>query len=135
MISVSDLEQVATNRFEDAKCLLNGNRFDGAVYLGGYALEIAFKVRLCKDAGRSDFPTNNNEFRLNGLNAWKKHKLDDLFNQCNQLAQSNIMANNLDWSFVRTYWNVEMRYSKSQITKLDAEDFLESVRLLVGVLQ
>ena len=134
MISVSDLEQVATNRFEDAKCLLNGERFDGAVYLGGYALEIAFKVRLCRDAGRSDFPTDNNEFKLNSLKPWQTHKLNNLLSQCT-LSIKGCVTNSLDWQVVGNHWNVEMRYSKSQITQDDAEDFLESVRLLVGVLQ
>jgi hypothetical protein len=134
MISISDLEQVATDRFNDAQCLLNGQRFDGAVYLGGYALEIAFKVRLCKDAGRSDFPTDNYEFRQNNLNTWKTHKLNDLLNQC-ALPIKGCVTNSLDWQVVGNHWNVEMRYSKSQITKDDTEDFLESVRLLVGVLQ
>ena len=83
MISISELEKIANARLADAEWLLKGQRFDGAIYLCGYCLEIAFKVRLCRDASRSDFPETKDEFKSLGLTRWKTHALDDLAELCN----------------------------------------------------
>lgn len=42
------LTKIARARIEDAKVLVHSKRYDGAVYLCGYAVEIALKVRICR---------------------------------------------------------------------------------------
>jgi HEPN domain-containing protein len=44
MISTSDLKAIARARLDDARVLLRGKRFDGAVYLSGYSVEVALKA-------------------------------------------------------------------------------------------
>lgn len=39
MISETDLRSIAQARLQDSRILLDGNRFDGAVYMCGYAVE------------------------------------------------------------------------------------------------
>jgi enhancing lycopene biosynthesis protein 2 len=41
MIFPSDLRDIAQARLDDADALLQAGRFDGSVYLCGYAVEIA----------------------------------------------------------------------------------------------
>jgi HEPN domain-containing protein len=47
MILVSELDDIAQARIADAKVLLAGGRFDSAIYLCGYAVEVALKTRIC----------------------------------------------------------------------------------------
>lgn len=48
MIPKADLKATARARLRDAQVLLRGKRLDGAVYLCGYAVEIALKARICR---------------------------------------------------------------------------------------
>jgi len=48
MIVVSDLRKIARARLEDAAVLCEAGRYDGAVYVCGYAVEIALKARICR---------------------------------------------------------------------------------------
>lgn len=74
MISVTDLAQIASARLEDAKILLAAGRFDGAVYLCGYGVEIALKARICKTLNWAEFPDTRGEFR--NLESFRTHDLD-----------------------------------------------------------
>lgn len=130
MISVSDLELVAQNRFADAECLLEKDRFDGAVYLGGYALEMAFKVKLCKISGLSDFPENRSELKNlnNQTKHWFHHNLAKLEGHSGlNLSSPQYIT---EWSVVKQ-WDVEMRYKRSNVTQQSANDFLDSVKILL----
>lgn len=52
-----DFERLMTLRMSEAKLLLDQNHWDGAYYLAGYAVEIAFKVRIISQLMKSDsFP-------------------------------------------------------------------------------
>jgi HEPN domain-containing protein len=48
MISTKDLRAIARARLRDAQVLLKAERFDGAFYLSGYAVELALKARICR---------------------------------------------------------------------------------------
>jgi hypothetical protein len=45
VIPVAELDKLAKARLDDARALLAANRFDGATYLCGYAVELALKAR------------------------------------------------------------------------------------------
>ena len=49
MIDLSDFEDVARARLKDAIVLTFGDRYDGAIYLCGFAVEIAFKIKISKE--------------------------------------------------------------------------------------
>ena len=51
-----DLQKLAESRLNEANVLAQHQLFDGAVYLAGYALELAFKARICKILD-ADYPT------------------------------------------------------------------------------
>jgi hypothetical protein len=47
VITTADLRGIAQARLDDADTLFQANRFDGSVYLCGYAVEIALKAKIC----------------------------------------------------------------------------------------
>jgi len=48
MIPVSELDHIAVARIEDARVVFDAGRFDGAIYLCGYAVEVGLKARICR---------------------------------------------------------------------------------------
>lgn len=48
MIARSDLTSTARAHLADARLLARNGRYDGAVYVCGYAVEIALKARICR---------------------------------------------------------------------------------------
>ncbi len=76
MLSNTDLTSIARARLKDAKALLSKNRYDGAAYLCGYAVEIALKARIVKTLRWAGFPESSSEFK--GYGSFKTHDLDVL---------------------------------------------------------
>jgi hypothetical protein len=62
MISTQDLRRIARARLQDAQVLLTGQRFDGALHLSGYAVELALKARICRTFKWREFPQSGREF-------------------------------------------------------------------------
>ena len=62
MITCADLQKITHARLKDANVLLTNRRYDGAMYLVGYAVEIALKRRFCQDNGEVSFPSTQTEF-------------------------------------------------------------------------
>jgi epoxyqueuosine reductase QueG len=132
MISITDLEKTALARLNDAEWLVKGQRFDSAIYLCGYCLEVAFKVRLCKDANRADFPETSPEFKLHDLKNWQTHSLKELSELCH-LDRIFKKKYKREFFTIRRIWSVEMRYKLSYLQKEDAEDFLAAIKTFLKV--
>lgn len=71
MIAQNLLKDVTKALLRDAKALRDAGRYDGAVYLAGYAIEVAFKSRICKTLKWSGFPETGREFEA--YNSFKTH--------------------------------------------------------------
>jgi hypothetical protein len=112
-------------------------------------VEIAFKVRICKDNGLSSFPENNAEFNQTQLGfqhggisypltKLKTHELVKLANFCdfwNTLLMQNVGSCSYDFFFLRSNWNSELRYK--QIGGVDLQkacQMIESTENLLSVL-
>jgi hypothetical protein len=76
MISTTELILIAHDRLKDAETLLNAQRFDGAVYLCRYAIEIALKYKICKTLNWHAFLSSNKDFE--NYKSLKTHDLDVL---------------------------------------------------------
>ena len=106
MISRQELRQIARARLRDAQVLLRAQRFDGAYYLGGYAVEIALKARICRTLKWAGFPDAASEFQ--GLQSLKTHDLEILLRLSG--AEAKVKSRHLaEWSAVLN-WNPEKRY-------------------------
>ncbi|MGH7598843.1 MAG: HEPN domain-containing protein [bacterium] len=100
------MKKIARARLEDAEVLLQSGRYDSAVYLCGYAVELALKARICLNLNWNEYPASKAEFRK--YQSFKTHELDVLLRLSGVEA---IMKNKYlnAWSDVAS-WNPEIRY-------------------------
>jgi HEPN domain-containing protein len=131
MISKQELRSVARARLRDAQVLLRAKRFDGAFYLGGYAVEVVLKARICRTLKWSGFPDAASEFQ--GLQSLKTHDLEILLRLSG--VEPIVKAKRLaEWSAVLN-WNPEKRYQPvGKLTPQQATDMVTSARRLLEVL-
>ena len=57
MIPIRELKKLVSARLKDAEVLYKGKRYDGAVYLCGYAVELILKAKICKTLRWPEFPS------------------------------------------------------------------------------
>lgn len=108
--------------------LLNAKRYDCAVYLCGYAIELALKARICKTLKWSGYPETQKEF--DRLSSFKIHDLNILLRLTGResIIKSKFFA---EWSAVTT-WTPEVRYKPiGTASDLDAKLMIESVSVLL----
>jgi hypothetical protein len=141
MISKPVIKSLVARRLGDSKVLLKNRRYPAAIYLCGYALELALKYRICRlmkfDLG---FPENKTEFDLyysdtrkiflrstiRELRDIRHHKLPVLLRYSGE--QVNIESHfPSEWNYVKD-WNPEMRYVNQVIRKQRATDFMRFYR-------
>jgi len=151
MIPIVDFENIARTRLGDAQCLLEQGHLDGAFYLGGYAVEIAFKIRLCKIENLSGFPSDKddfNSFKQNGLintsyrkDQWFDHSLERLKILIEKTEQQKGMQSidfeydySEDWGFV-IEWNETKRYQEIGSYNLEkVTNFVKSIENILPVI-
>ena len=79
---------------------MRANRPHGAVYLAGYAVELALKARICATLNWSGFPSTAGEFQ--GYQTFRTHDLDILLHLSG--IEPAIKARYLtEWSVVATW--------------------------------
>ncbi len=131
MISRADLIKIARGRLKDAQVLLDAGRYDGAIYLGGYVVEIALKQRICTTLKWSGFPQTNKEFQ--GYQSFKTHDLDVLLSLSG--VEAKIRTNYvIEWSAV-IIWDPEIRYNLiGSTSKAEAERLIKAAQKLLRAL-
>lgn len=131
MISTADLMTIAQERLTDAEILLNAHRYDGAIYLCGYSIEIALKHKICQTLNWPGFPSTNREFE--NFRSLKTHDLDVLlsFTGIETTLKATYLA---EWSVV-SIWNPESRYNPiGMIDPADATLMINSAKTLIDML-
>lgn len=133
MISAADLSAIAAARLDDAKALVAASRLEGAIYLSGYAIEMALKARICVTLDWVGFPSGLGEFA--GLSNFKTHDLDVLLKLSGMERRLKANAAGTQaWSVVRN-WYPELRYRPiGSVTPADAHAMIQAVQTLLGVL-
>lgn len=141
MISIEEIEKLATTRLNDARILSKNKSPHGAIYLCGYAIELGLKAIICKNLNtdgsisKSHIPNTKEEFRV--VSAITTHKLEDLSN----LIPSNIIkllrtkyVN--EWNIVQQ-WNPEMRYGpiRNKGLKKEADNILKATQKILNFLK
>jgi hypothetical protein len=131
MISIEDLRKIAQGRLKDAEVLIDSERYDGAVYLSGYAVEIALKARICQTLKWTEYPFSRKEFE--GYKSFCTHDLDILLHLSG--IEEDIKTNYFtEWS-VFAKWDPNTRYRAIGTASLqDATDLVKSVKKLLRVL-
>jgi hypothetical protein len=131
MIPLSELAELAKTRYADAKALFQAGRFDGAVYLCGYAMELALKARICTTLNWISFPQSSREFEP--FKSFKTHDLDVLLRLSG--IESSIRTNfATEWSLT-VQWNPELRYrATGTASQADAMNMLQAVQTLMSAI-
>ncbi|MCI0489326.1 MAG: HEPN domain-containing protein [Blastocatellia bacterium] len=111
VLTVKQLREIARERIKDAEALFDAERYEGAMYICGYAMEIALKARVCKTLRWSDFPQTDSEF--GGKNRkyapFKTHALDFLLSYS---GREDKIRNRFkaQWDLVVS-WDPQSRYT------------------------
>ncbi len=113
----------------DADILMASKRYDGAVYLCGYAVELALKSRICRTLKWKEYPSNNKEFQ--NYQSFRTHDLDVLLHLTG-LEKSIKKAYLAEWSAVAR-WNPAARYQPiGTANEKDAQLMISSAKTLIG---
>lgn len=131
MITRAELKKIARARLRDAEVLQRSGRYDGAIYLCGYAVEIALKARICRTLSWSGYPSTGGEFQ--NYQSFRTHNLAVLLHLSGieERIQTTFLT---EWSAVKA-WNPEARYNPTgSVTKQDAELMIVSARILLRAL-
>ncbi len=130
MLSRNELRLIARTRLRDAEVLFRGKRYQGAVYLCGYAVELILKRRICITLRWPGFPSTNAEFR--DLQSFKTHNFNVLIRLSGRMAVTTSHVS--EWSVVSN-WDPELRYKlPNTVTRADARAMIEATRKLMRVL-
>lgn len=102
-------------RYEDAKHLLDEERWVGAMYLGGYAVECALVALICFRERKTDF-RDTRAFQ-SGIQKARIHNLSHLVDTDavrsfrNAIALDKTGQLKADWNLVASYWQYKkLRY-------------------------
>jgi len=122
-----EIEEIIQARLIDAEVLLDASRFDGSVYLCGYAIELGLKARICKTLQWDEYPTSGK------YSTFKTHDLDVLLHLTG-LEDKVKLKHMAEW-FIVAQWNPEARYKPiGSIKKDDAKEMLDSAKELIKLL-
>lgn len=120
-----ELQQLTIQRLEEAHALLAAQRFSGARYIAGYAVELALKACICKTLRLAAYPEN--EVRK----AFLTHQISDLVLLAGlrdeldlaRLARSDFADN---WDVVAG-WSPSDQYVNAR-TQQEVADLIEAMQ-------
>jgi hypothetical protein len=126
-VTRQELRQIAKARLRDAEALCQANRFDGGLYLCGYAVETALKARICRTLKWSHWPSKG------PYNNFHTHDFDVLLRLSG--VETKIRARYLiHWSIVAG-WDPESRYAPiGNVGKGDLMVMIASAEILMKAL-
>ena len=128
MIHRNELKRIARARLKDADILMASRRYDGAIYLCGYAIEITLKARICQALRWQGYPSSKREFH--DYQSFRTHDLDVLLHLTGreQTIKTNFLA---EWSAV-AQWNPAARYQPVGTAKRnDAQIMISAAKILM----
>ncbi len=113
MATHEGLKQIALTRLEEAKILYDNSKYDGAVYLCGYVLEVALKARICNLLKLKEYPD-----RGKSKNIFTIHDFEILFKLAGLEAEIELKKKSSSTFFANWYllasskdgWTPEIRY-------------------------
>jgi HEPN domain-containing protein len=122
-INANDLKRLAKARLDDAITLYKQERYEGAIYLCGYAVELALKYKICQKLSWNKYLPA----RFDNERTFYTHKLEELKFLS---GMQNIFddQNTQLWSYWTTItsWNEQLRYNIATQSKSDARASLRA---------
>jgi HEPN domain-containing protein len=131
MIPRSDLRSIARARLKDSAALFDQGRYDGAIYLCGYAVELALKARICRTLNWTGFPSTRAEF--SAYQSFRTHSLEVLLTLTGIETRIRLRYTR-EWSDVAA-WDPELRYARvGAANRLKTLSMIQSARTLLRTL-
>src|SRR5713226_2682633 len=124
VVKATVFRQASIERLLDAKCLRDAGRFQGAIYLCGYALECQLKATVCMAR------------RVESLEEREAKKLGhELAHVLDAARLSGKLIENEDlqiaFSKIANRWSTEIRYSGGGSNKRECQRFLKDSEALL----
>lgn len=118
-----DLKELALIKLEDARVLLENERYDGAYYLCGYVVECGLKACIAKQTKQYDFPDRNT------VNQSWTHDLEKLvgtadLGSCLAEEMKKDKQFKQNWVVVKD-WSEESRYQR--LGEQEARDLYSAI--------
>ncbi|MGH9832431.1 MAG: HEPN domain-containing protein [Blastocatellia bacterium] len=125
------MRKIARARLKDSEALFQSRRYDSAVYLCGYAIELALKARICRTLKWAGFPSTRKEFE--SLTSLKTHDLGILLKLSG--LENKIQAGYAAEWLVVAEWEPESRYHAIGMTsQSDAAQMIAAAKTLLRVI-
>ncbi len=145
MIPKPVLRELVNRRVRDAEVLFENRRYSSAIYMAGYAIEIAFKYKICRIYIFSKgFPETKLEFQsyysasgnkrnlrlaIKTLQEIRNHDLPKLlFYSGSEVKIKSKLLN--EWNLIAG-WTPEMRYKITAIYKTEAQSKISAVKSIL----
>jgi hypothetical protein len=115
MLEINKLQRLISEKLIDTEVLFRNHRTHATVYLAGYAIELALKLKIAEQFNFFDgFPENTSEFNVYLNTENSRERLKDVITEIRQIKNHDlkklvqfsglevqIKINNLEsWSFV-----------------------------------
>ncbi len=124
LVKATVFRAASIERRKDAECLHVAGRFQGAIYLCGYALECELKYCVC--AARGIARMEESEAKRLG------HVLPELLDAA---GMAKLLSGNRDllvaFQAINSRWSTEIRYSAERSSRTESERFLRDSRVLL----
>jgi len=122
------IEWLAEERLREANCLFESGFYDGAYYLGGYAVELFLKARICRLFNKPNFFMFE-EVRAEAYKPFRSHDFEQLLFFSGLGVEFNYMREmdkkfNDSWEML-TEWSEAVRYESGK-GKEEASQFLKA---------
>lgn len=145
MISKQNIRELINQRLKDSDALISKRRYNAALYISGYALELVLKLKICKIFKFTQgFPENKIEFRyyqntakqnlllsktIKNIQDIRNHDLNKLLFYSG--AEYKVRLNlTFEWAAV-VGWSPEMRYKIIKIKKQAIVYKLNAIKAIV----
>lgn len=126
-LTPEQLKELSIERLNDAKVLYASERYDGAFYICGYAIELGLKYKICKTLDWDEYPVSGKGAEKH--KSFKTHKFDDLLHYSGIEKQKHAFVE--EWSAVMK-WDSEIRYSFVKQTSQDVKLMIEATETILG---
>lgn len=131
MITRSDLRKTAREYLQSAELLRASRKYDVAIYLCGYAIEIALKERICRTLKWPGYPATSGEF--SNFRSFQTHNLEVLLD-LSAIEDKVTTTLGGDW-FTLAKWTPEQHYNpRGTKTMNDADTMIRITAKALGVI-
>ncbi len=133
MLGKTKLTKIARTRLTEARILHRNKKYDGAVYLCGYATELALKKKIIEVLNWRSYPESKKEFE--DLRSFKVHALGILLKLSGQekklFKRNKLLAK---WQIIQG-WDPEVRYREiGKIAKVESKETIDATEALLKFL-